>query len=98
MYLILGSGQFYIILNANELSKAQVLYHLTIYRTDRSKKLPNSDSSIEKYKKACISVAEALEAFVEGGGLLCGIKAAMEKVLPQKPMNDDDEKQAVLEV
>ncbi|SJZ36270.1 hypothetical protein [Pantoea eucalypti] len=88
---------YYIIRNASELSKAQVLHHLTIYRTDRSKKLPNSDSSIEKYKKACISVAEALEAFVEGGGLLCGIKAAMEKVLPAKPMNDE-QKQAVQEL
>lgn len=81
---------FNIIRNANELSKAQVLHHLTIYRSDKSKKFPNSVSSIEKYKKACTAVAKALEAFIEGGGLLCGLK----KVLPAKPMNDE-QKQAV---
>ncbi|WP_432257213.1 hypothetical protein ACRAOD_17480 [Raoultella ornithinolytica] len=87
---------FYIIRNAGELSKAQVEYHLTIYRSDKSQKLPNSVSSIEKYKKACSAVAIALEAFTEGGGLLCGLKAATEKVLP-KPMSDAH-KQAVQEL
>jgi len=80
---------FYIVRNANELSKAQVEYHLTIYRSDKSKKFPNSVSSIEKYKRACTAVVVALEAFTDDGGILCGTKAAIKKVLPPKPMTDD---------
>lgn len=84
---------FYIVQNATELSKAQVMHYLNLSRMEQSKNFVASESSIEKYKLACTAVAKALDKFVEEGGTLCGLK----KVLPGKPLTDE-QKNAVQEL
>ncbi|ENG6105861.1 hypothetical protein ACAY19_003606 [Serratia liquefaciens] len=78
-----------IIKNASELSKAQVQYHLNIYRVNNQLKLVNGTSSIEKYKRACTLVADALEEFIENGGELC----ALQKHRPAKLMTEAQKQQ-----
>lgn len=82
-----------VIRNANEISKVQVEYQLSAYRVSTQQKQVKGVSSIEKYKRACILVAEALDKFIEEGGELDALK----KVLPAKKMTDE-QKQKVQEM
>ncbi|EMW1139720.1 hypothetical protein AAEL24_000281 [Serratia marcescens] len=82
-----------VIRNATEISKAQVEYQLSTHRANTQQKQVNGSSSIEKYKRACTLVAEALDKFIEEGGELDALK----KVLPAKKMTND-QKQKVQEM
>ncbi|HCU0431134.1 TPA: hypothetical protein OUE92_003336 [Serratia marcescens] len=78
-----------VIRNATEISKVQVEYQLSIYRVSTQQKQVKGVSSIEKYKRACTLVAEALDKFIEEGGELDALK----KVLPAKKMTDEQKQQ-----
>lgn len=79
---------YYIVRNSLELSTEIIIYHLSVKRLIDGKTAPQSKSSIEKIKRICIEVANALHMMVLEGTELCKLKT----LLPKRMMTDEQKK------
>jgi len=75
---------YYIVRNCPELSLASVEYYLSINRVNNNQNTVHGKSTIEKYKRACILACRALEALIDEGEQIDGLK----KVMPSKPLTE----------
>lgn len=75
---------YYILRNCPEISLASVEYYLSISRSNNNQKMVHGKSSIEKYKRACILACKSLEALIDEGEQIDGLK----KVMPSKPLTE----------